>query len=412
VADSPANLLPAQDALAAALAAVAAAAARGPDALAGVVKALASAGKSADDQAASALCENRIVDNDADGVSNPKGHDDMKTFGPYQHRGRWRILIRQGDTQRAQSFGTEAEAKAAIRRLRIEAHKQAGLSVEKAIEAYTEKRRANGVKDGSLVTTRNRLRKIFGSVLSQALATITPTRAKELFVKLEGSVDFRRNTLAEAKTFCRKAKENGWTDYLLLAEVQGEGRRRFGKQKLTLDESRKFLAACRRNIENGDSQKLEAGVACAMTLLFGMRASEITNLPVRNLDDNATIIRITQAKSRAGIRNLQVPEWFQLPLGKLAQGKAGTEALIGHNRRWLHRIVRATCIDAGVPLAPPHGLRGTHGDLALAAAVSPKAVSEALGHESLGTTYRHYADERIALAAEHERVLGSLAPVN
>jgi integrase len=55
-------------------------------------------------------------------------------------------------------------------------------------------------------------------------------------------------------------------------------------------------------------------------------------------------------------------------------------------------------------------LRGTHADLALLAAATPLSVSKALGHESLDTTYRHYADEGITQRREHERAVEFLAP--
>jgi integrase len=358
------------------------------------------------------LPENPIVENDVATCANPKGHDAMKVFGPYPHKKKWRIMIRLGSTQKAQSFGTEAEAKAEIRKLRIEAHKQSGISVEKAIEAYAEKLRTNGLRERSIETTCYRLLNFFATMHSAPLAKVTAAQARALYAKVPGSVDSRRNILAEAKTFVRKAKECSWTDLELLADVQGEGRRRFGKPKLTLDESRKFLAACIQLAASNEQGERTAGVACAMALLFGMRASEITGMQVRALDGNGTIIRITRAKTQAGIRSLQIPDWFQPYLARLAEGKASDEPLIGRNRTWLHRCVRATCKAAGVSMVSPHGLRGTHGDLALTAAVSPKAVSEALGHESLTTTYRHYADEGITQAAEHARVLGSLAPVS
>jgi integrase len=76
----------------------------------------------------------------------------------------------------------------------------------------------------------------------------------------------------------------------------------------------------------------------------------------------------------------------------------------------VHRNVVAICQKAGVTEAPPHGLRGTHADLALTAAATPKAVSQALGHESLTTTYRHYADQGIAQQHDHQRAVDSLAP--
>ena len=406
----PAGDAPARDDLATALAAVAAAAASGPAALAGVIKALASEATAGEPQG-QALPENHIaIDGDASGVSNPKGHDAMKIFGPYPHKKKWRILIRLGSEQQARSFDTEAEAKAEIRKLRIQAHKQAGLAVEKAIDAYVEQLRRNGVRERSIDTTRYRLRKLFEPVLLVPLATVTPARARELFTKLEGSVDSRRNILNQARTFCRRSKENEWTDSILLADVKGEGKRHCGKQKLTVDESRKFLAACLDLAASANPKKQTEGVGAAMALVFGMRASEITSLQVRDLDAGGTIIRITHAKSQAGIRTLQVPEWFRPHLQRLAEGKEPTERLVGHDRTWLHRNVRAICRKAGITEAPPHGLRGTHADLALLAAATPLSVSKALGHESLTTTYRHYADEGITQSREHERAVEFLAP--
>jgi integrase len=233
-----------------------------------------------------------------------------------------------------------------------------------------------------------------------------------LYASLPGAVDTRRNTLAEAKTFARKAKESGWTDSPLFADVRGEGRRHYGKVKLSLDESRKYLAVCLELAGSADPKVRTAGIGSAMPLIFGMRASEITGLQVRDLDADGTIIRIRRAKSHAGIRSLQVPEWFRPLLLAQAAGKAPTDPLIGHERTWLHRNVRAICRRAKITEAPPHGLRGTHGDLALTAAVAPKAVSEALGHESLTTTFRHYADQGIAQAIDHGRAVESLAPAS
>jgi integrase len=385
-------------------------AARGAAALAGLIKALAPEPVKGDAQA-QALPENHIeIDGDAGGVSNPKGHDAMKVFGPYPHKKKWRILIRLGSEQQARSFDTEAEAKVEIRKLRIQAHKQAGIPVGKAIEAYAEQLRRNGVRERSIDTTLYRLRKLFEPVLLVPLATVTPARAKDLFKKMDGSVDSRRNILNQARTFCRRAKENEWTDTILLVDVKGEGKRRCGKQKLTVDESRKFLATCLDRADNANPKRQAEGVAAAMALVFGMRASEITNLQVRDLDAGGTIIRITHAKSQAGIRSLQVPEWFRPYLQRLADGKDPTEKLVGHDRTWLHRHVRAICKKAGITEAPPHGLRGTHADLALLAAATPLSVSKALGHESLTTTYRHYADEGITQRREHERAVEFLTP--
>ena len=92
------------------------------------------------------------------------------------------------------------------------------------------------------------------------------------------------------------------------------------------------------------------------------------------------------------------------------EGKASTDRLVGHDRTLLHRTVREICRQAGITEAPPHGLRGTHADLALMAAATPFSMSKALGHESLSATYRHYADEGIAQSQEHERAIACLSP--
>jgi hypothetical protein len=44
------------------------------------------------------------------------------------------------------------------------------------------------------------------------------------------------------------------------------------------------------------------------------------------------------------------------------------------------------------------------------AAATPLSVIKALGHESLTTTYRHYADEGITQRREHERAVECLTP--
>jgi len=91
----------------------------------------------------------------------------------------------------------------------------------------------------SIDTTLYRLKKLFNPVASLPLAALTPSQAEELFSKLtDWSVDTRRNTLAEAKTFCHRAKTNRWTEADLLDEVEGEGKRKRGKAKLTKDEPR------------------------------------------------------------------------------------------------------------------------------------------------------------------------------
>jgi integrase len=367
----------------------------------------------------SALPDSSIeIDDDASGVSHgrfsyrQKDKDMPRYFGPYRHHKGWRILVRKEGRQSVLGFATEKEAKRELRKLREQAERQAGITVENAILEYQKIQEANGLKPVSVQTTGFRLRKLFKPVLTVPLPTLTPAKARDLFSMLTGAVDSRRNSLAEAKTFCRKAKERGWLDSDLFAEVKGEGKRKFGKVKLSLDEAKKFMTVCLQFADGASDKKRVAGIGSAMALLFGLRASEITNLKTRDLDANGTIIRITRAKSRAGIRSLQVPEWFQPYLQIMAKGKAAGDPLIGHDRGWVYRNVTAICKLAEVTVAPPHGLRAVHGDLALMASATPQAVSTALGHDSQGVTFRHYVDQGIALGQDHERAAAALAPTS
>jgi len=393
--------------LAEVLAAVAAVAAEGPEAL----KDLASRLTQEDDRAATQLPDNTIgFDADARAVPNPKEHDAMKTYGPYPHGDRWRVITRQGRKQQVLSFPTQREAQTELTRLRKQAARQAGIPTEKAIEAYADQLRRDGLRESSIVTAGFRLKGLLRPVLTEPLATITPLRAKELYQALLGAVDTRLNVLALAKKFGRVALENGWTDVTLWADIKPQGRRRCGKAKLGLDESRKYLSACLLRAASADRQVRRAAIASVMPLVFGLRSSEVLGLAARDLDNGGRLLRITAAKTRAGIRTLAVPEWFRPLLLSLVEGLSPEARIFPHEKTWLHHHVVAVCKEAGVTRVVPHGLRGTHADLSLVAAATPLQVSQALGHTNTGVTFRHYADKNLADQQQHQQAVLSLDP--
>jgi len=136
-------------------------------------------------------------------------------YGPYRHGEKWRILIRvPGQKQQVHgTYETEDETKRELRRLRIAARKLNGPTVSQALDRYATQLQTNGLREHSIDTTLYRLRKLFNPVASLPWLPSHPSQAKELFAKLmDWSVDTRRNALAEAKTFCRRAKLNGWTE--------------------------------------------------------------------------------------------------------------------------------------------------------------------------------------------------------
>jgi integrase len=71
--------------------------------------------------------------------------------------------------------------------------------------------------------------------------------------------------------------------------------------------------------------------------------------------------------------------------------------------------VRSICKLAGVSVIGSHGLRGTHGSLAIEAGETGKAVAAALGHTNTAITFGHYIKPAAAAAARIRRIEGVVA---
>jgi integrase len=304
-------------------------------------------------------------------------------------------------------FETREEAEGVAQGLKRQARQGASLSVGQAFDKYERwlaevGHKGEGNKPGTVKTTMHRLRSLFAQAMKTAVSALTPVFAGKLYDALTGAVDSRRNTLAEAKTFLRWCRSRGWTKLNALEHVKGLGRRRRGKPQLTTDEARKFLA---KALERAD--KDDGAIAAAMALLMGMRASEIVERTIRNLDDGGRLLWITDAKTQAGIRRLQVPPQLQGHLQRIARGRRPGDRLFGPtaSRYWVLRSVQRLCKAAGVPTVPAHGLRGTHATLAVDAGATSHLVAAALGHESFTTTARHYAKAEAIEAVQQGRVL-------
>jgi integrase len=354
------------------------------------------------------LSDTRIVD-EPDGAST-KGKPMHRVHGPYPHHEKWLIKIVDRATRKATNrvFETRAEAETAVQTLKQQQRHEVGISVGAALDTYERwlaevGHKGEGNKPRTVETTMQRLRRFFAEATKIAASALTPPFAAKLYEALTGAVDSRRNILAEAKTFLCWCRSKGWTKANALEHVQGLGRRRRGKPQLTTDEARKFLAKALELAEEDD----EGAIAAAMALLMGMRASEIVERTVRNLDDEGRLLWITDAKTQAGVRRLEVPPQLQAHLQRIARGRGAGDRLFrsGTTRHWVLRSVQRICRAAGVPVVPAHGLRGTHATLAVDAGATSHLVAAALGHESFTTTARHYARTEAIEGAQQERVL-------
>jgi len=291
----------------------------------------------------------------------------------------------------------------------------------KAYEVYLRDDKQN--KPGSIEDTMWRLRTFFvevsddGSTVLRSpgdilLSAISSERAPAFYDSLRSrrsvrtkrllSVDSHRNILAESKTFLRWCVARKWIARNPLESVEGIGKRRRGKAQLRIDEARRWLAKALEIAEEGDG----GAVAAIVSLVMGMRASEIVSRVVRDLDDNGTLLWIPDSKTEAGKRTLRVPDILQPLLQALAQGKGAEALLFGyHDRDWVRDWVKRICGLSKVPKVTAHGMRGLHGTLAIGSGATGQMVAAALGHDSETTTFGNYVDPTTAGEARQKRAL-------
>jgi integrase len=304
-------------------------------------------------------------------------------------------------------YGAESDAIAAKEDLDRQFRKQAGITTKQSIAKYKEhlgKKR----NERSVATATYRLNAFFEHAMSKPLATVTKADiAKGIAGQAACTDDTKLNVAAEARTFLRWCQRQGYTKTDLAAEVQVEGRRnRHGKAQLRIDESRRWLAVVLEEANKGQA----VAVAAAMTLLMGMRASEIVGRVARDVDDSGRLLWIPEAKTRAGVRRLQVPAVLQPYLAALAKDKPADARLFGDLTRYgLAYHVERYCRAASVPTVCAHSMRGLHSTLATAAGVTGHTVAAALGHTSFeGVTARFYADPSTVAAATQARAVDEL----
>ena len=200
----------------------------------------------------------------------------------------------------------------------------------------------------------------------------------------------------------RWLRVNPWED------VESVGRRAVGadKARLGTDESRQLAAWCGANLGN------QYAVLTLAYLMLGTRASELCRRDVRDLDDDATVLKIGKTKTEAGRRALHLPEVLRSAILALVSGRPADAPLFLNelgarlSRHLARKRVMECCKLAGVSVVPPQALRRTNADLAFEASVAPLAISQHLGHATAApsqVTTRSYAGRGAADEARAER---------
>jgi integrase len=355
---------------------------------------------------------------------HPMRHSGEKVHGPYQHGVRWRLVRKIGDRQEVTSFATEAEAKRSKRELLKEIQ---GRSVSDAVQDHIVAKRELGFRKSTITRAEFHLRRFFqldaevdGKPMPFAnagglLEDLTTRRCADLYAALmkDVAVDTHRNALSAAKLFGSWCVDKGWIATNPVAGVKPVGERNRGKKQLRIDEARKLVDLCIVKANAGD----DAAVGVLTALLLGMRASEITDRVVRDLDDDGRLLWIEHGKTKRSRRTLEVPALLRPYLLAMAKGRAPDAPLFGRratkrgNKRgrfWLLHWLHKYCDEAKVPVVCTHSLRGLHATLATEAGATSHVVAGALGHSSPAVTHAHYIDGATARRATARRAANKL----
>lgn len=335
-----------------------------------------------------------------------------RILGPYEERGGWRVIEVYANGKRTRTlFESEQKAQRYIDLMR------ADLSTEEhttdtALDAYLAELKQRGTKDESRYVAEWMIRLYFPTAIP--LSLLSKTRCQKLYDELTTrksertgepfSIDTHRNARDRTSCFLSWCVGKGWLRVNpIKGNVRGIGKRRkrgksLGKagNELRVKHARAWYTKALDLATRGD----ESAVACLCALLLGMRAHEIVQRKVNDLDEDAApgdLLWIPCSKTPAGRRTLEVPEVLRPLLVRTAGDRAADRYLFEkrgkkHTNQWLIYNVRRICRLAGVPEVTTHAMRGLLATLANERGMAGHLIAATLGHESYeGMTNKHYA---------------------
>jgi integrase len=289
-------------------------------------------------------------------------------------------------------------------------------------EWQTQKLHAAECKPQSVKHQFGRLSAFFAPVADEDIAALTPRRAAAMYQQATErlspktgevlSAASHRFDLRLAQGFYGWAMSRGYVGASPFRDVKPIGKVNAGKPQLRIEEARRFTSAALGYFEETQHP---LAIGALLALMMGLRTSEVLERVVRDLDDGARYLWIDAGKTANARRHLEVPEFLQPYLLRLARGKGQEELLFGRARNGQLRgrprmweMVHRLCQRAGVPAVCTHSLRGLWATLAVQSGAVSHAVAASLGHHSFEMTERHYAQGSAVANAATARVLGML----
>lgn len=271
----------------------------------------------------------------------PRRQDTERYLGPYVHGRKfrvWHIVPNPGGVGSVRTptdHATQAEALAEI----AAGQKligQVASTVQKAIDLFLEYKVADQKADATVEDYGYSLAAMFPDAEHTPMVNLErPDFCLKLYTKLRTTpskktgrnpaTDTHKNYLGQTKTFLRWCiaypqcfiKKSGFES------VKGLGKRKRGKKQLTIDEAGRFVFGCVVRANCGD----QGAVAALICLTMGLRAREVAQLLVKDVDAKGTLLRVTDSKTDAGIRNVMIPRFMRVYFAALCQGKAGKDWL-------------------------------------------------------------------------------------
>jgi integrase len=346
--------------------------------------------------------------------------------GPYSERGgtRFRLRIIDRGVKRDLYFPTERQAHAQLAILQQQLEQSAGRTVGWLIDEFCAERQRQGrAKPRTCAEQRERTRDFLHYYLEREVRAVTPALASSLYVDLvESTSDKTGKPLAAAthrfylklaRALFAWAVRKGYVAHNPFQNVHPVGRMNVGKPQLRIDEAQRFVStALQRFDEQCDALSMGALVA----LLMGLRASEVLQRRVRDVDRNGEILWIDSGKSKNARRYLDVPAVLQPRLWQLCTGREPDAFLLGsgrdgqaRRRQALWSTVHHLCLAAQVPPVCTHSLRGLWATLGVQSGAVSHAVAASLGHGSFSMTAKHYAQPEAISGAHTARVMSMLS---
>lgn len=346
-----------------------------------------------------------------------------RVLGPYQERGRWRLIIVEDGGRRSVFFPTNEEALKFKGSTEREIAQPPSRRIADVLgEWHAQKLQAGQCKPESVEHILSRLNFFFESVADEDIAALTPRRAAALYQTVTERVTAKtgsvlaaasqRADLSAAKSFYGWATQRGYVSVSPFRDVKPVGKINAGKPQLRIEEARRFTSVA---VDYFEKTQRPLAIGALLALTMGLRTGEVLERVVRDLDDGGRCLWVDAGKTANARRRLDVPEVVQPYLSRLAAGKRPDDLLFGAGRRGgprhtqkMWEMVRLLCRRAGVPIVCTHSLRGLWATLAVQSGAASHVVAATLGHHSFEMTKRHYAQGAAVANAATARVLEAL----